>query len=132
MKPGRELYALIAERVMGWRLRNYETGEYSNDWANASVSDGWEWEGRDSAEEAWKWGPSRKISDAWEVWEHVGRDECLILTKFMDRGSWKWEANVNGVACGPLADTAPHAICLAALKTVTAPTDAEDEGEGGQ
>lgn len=57
---------------------------------------------------------STLIADAWNLWLELGADECLILTKRMDRGSWRWEANVNGVA-SVMGETAPEAICLAYL-----------------
>ncbi len=104
MKPGRELDALVAEKVMG-----YET-VYSG--ANYYV------------ERTYSPVPlySTDISAAWEVVEKLAcmKDEVNV---FYDCGAWfcntgvdangEWSIERSG-SCA----TAPHAICLAALKAV--------------
>lgn len=107
MKPGIELDALIAEKVMRhsvedirgiggtWNRRNDETGYrllcYSTD-----------------IEDAWV-AVDKMIADGWEVSE-AGYG---MATR-------KWDFTFNNGSCwpGPLCDTASHAICLAALKAV--------------
>lgn len=113
MNVGQELDAKVAEVVMGWidihtfgldngRLSGYPPGEqktfpvphYSTDIAAA-------------------WQVVEKLlKDGYEVHFHClpdGRFHCLIMTDNgeIDAGILLWEAR---------ADTAPHAICRAALE----------------
>lgn len=124
---GRELDAMVAERVMGWRLSNYEAeaaAASDADYADAAINDGWEWEGRATRREAWQWRPSTDIADAWEVvekmaadqpeWPHHGHYVCLHNST----GLGKWECRVGSFAEAH-ADTAPLAICRAALAALS-------------
>jgi hypothetical protein len=111
MKPGRELDALIAEKVMGLSviepLRLYyrhptmvtnEIPDYSTD-----------------------------IAAAWQVVEKIkaqikpGRKERRDFTVMFVDGEWLvgWSLEFGGGMEGmSAAATAPHAICLAALKAI--------------
>lgn len=83
LKPGRELDALVAEKVMGGELRPYST----------DISAAWE------VVEKYKWAePELRYSDEQHCW-------VFSLHK----------ASGYPNECG---DTAPHAICLAALRAV--------------
>jgi len=62
---------------------------------------------------------SSDMAAAWEAWNVVGHGYCMILVKRMDRIGWIWSAELNGFVHAQ-AKTAPHAICLAALKAVGA------------
>jgi len=88
MKPGRELDALIAEKVMGWSwgIIGDLIPAYSTD-----------------------------ISAAWEVVEEMG--DCLHLRQHGEQGEWEaWFCGYpNSKAHG---ETAPEAICKAALLAV--------------
>lgn len=100
MKAGRELDALVAEKVMGWNceLRECHTrkvlhSEYG--------------------------GPphySTDIADAWLVVEKI--DQQVTVTKCADG----WLVTIDDYFCHGgveiMAGTAPLAICLAALKAV--------------
>lgn len=130
MKPGRELDALIAERVMGMKLRNLT----------------------ETSCELWhegKWYPcgpcacySTSIADAWMAVEEVEKDHYpFILTVDRYSGVYsggRWLASflvpMDAYERGPLSDdvdamgywaypglicageTPAHAICLAALR----------------
>lgn len=115
LPAGRELDALVAEKVMGWRLVNYETYEPATtpeDYECAAYNDGWEWEGWDEVGEAWKWRPSTDIAAAWQVVE--GFD--VVTLERTAHGKWwasLWRQNDQNGSEG--ADTAPLAICRAAL-----------------
>lgn len=113
LKPGRELDALIADRVMGFRESllgartqfEYETirrkiglcPEYSTD-----------------------------IAAAWAVVDRVWGVEWFRVEKTMSiKDEWVWGAGNIEAICGELlieedviGVSAPHAICLAALKAV--------------
>ena len=97
MKPGPELDALIAEKVMGWKLSRYfwDTGT-----------------GKIAIERTPKYSTS--IQAAWDVVEKL---EGELHFKRKDD---KWSVFLMGaeVWAGSTQDTLPHAICLAALKAV--------------
>lgn len=107
MKPGRELDALVAEKVMGYPGDGnvwYVTGDYANP---------------DSIPEY-----STDIAAAWEVVEKMkhsswsfsirSSDDCEAEFSLND-GKFLQNADTVGMGRG---DTAPYAICLAALKAV--------------
>jgi len=130
MKPGRELDALVAENVMGWkRVRWMDWKQKIADETRTSLTYSWHDANGDMTENAedmddyynptYAWSPSTDIAAAWEVVER------LALTFEMgwlptDKG-FSWDASFGekrGSEEGTTtyADTAPHAICLAALK----------------
>lgn len=115
MNPGPELDRLIAEKVMGW------------------VESGRCWSGEDEAflyyvntpdlvdsgELANAWAPSVDIECAWRVAEKLRF--CVVPLEVYDseaasESHGAWAAGVDGQSV--IADTAPLAICLAALKVV--------------
>ena len=126
LQPGPELDALVAEKVMEWVRRNgswydtfrppYRATQEQGYWVTALR--------RKEIVSMFSWFcPSTSVADAWEAVE-----------KLRAEGRW-WsiencEAGWN-VQTGPtlleqvvaVAPTAPHAICLAALKAVGAIDD---------
>jgi hypothetical protein len=113
MEPGRELDALVAEKVMGWKR------------------DGMSWidtDGEIRYYEASKYEPSTSIAAAWEVVEAMRmRGFSLNLNQVIHAdGSNEWYVQVqffkNPKGYNPggyePAAAAPHAICLAALKAL--------------
>lgn len=124
MNAGRGLDALIAEKVMGLRL-DYE---FSEEMGAPAVP-----ELRDQYDE---WGVlpnySTDMACAWQVVTHMtrkdrAREESDLYFKLTyawddDYGcwasfDWKGVADTHPLYQGH-ADTAPHAICLAALRAV--------------
>lgn len=89
MNPGRELDALIAERVMGGKTKCTEIPGY-------------------------EFIPnySEDIAAAWEVVEKLKKPRPIFNLE-CDQRLGRWNANFYGAAAE--GDTAPHAICLAAL-----------------
>ena len=121
LKPGRESDALIAEKVMGWKIRREIVLTYgSNPLATFrtlyTVTDG---RGID-------WSPtydldgvdlprySTDIGAAWEVVEKV--DIVEISKSYRAGGEWYWSVFVNGNCT--YAKSVPEAICKAALLAV--------------
>lgn len=112
----------IAEKVMGWRLVNYETCEPARtpaDYADAAQNDGWTWEGRQVDDrEAWTWQPSTDIACAFEIVDHLltteDRDFQLYVSGALIRAdlglSKGWDQNTRRDG-----DTVPGAIVNAAL-----------------
>lgn len=105
----REIDALIAEHVMGWAYR-----ELHDVWIPQEI----EGEILDNIL-ADEWRPSEDIGDAWEViealkylWFQVGRENCL--GERYDVHCYNHPDMTDKVSA--FADTAPMAICLAALK----------------
>jgi hypothetical protein len=131
MEPGRELDRLIAEKVMGWSPVKGDPSSFENP---SEFQD--EWMSRHAG--VWQWLPaySTDIAAAWEVVEKLktipGKPEEWgdgFDTPFEIRISWMPSFSEWQVAWSPAywiyeheasAATAPHAICLAALRVVTA------------
>jgi len=110
LPAGRELDALVAERVMGWhrRKRNgVEVWVVTTDTFDPPVTYPVEC-----------WNPSTSIAAAWEVVEK--QDDCLHLKQHGEKGMWEAYFCHNYCEADYLgeADTAPLAICRAALKAV--------------
>lgn len=118
MKPGRELDALVAERVMGWKAGTMPRGTLA--WM---TDDTGEWIPRES------FNPSTSITSAWGVIEKLIKDHpdwypevhpsshqhyCKIWRNTPGSNSpesYGWLAEEYG-------RSDPHAICLAAIKAV--------------
>ena len=111
MEAGRELDALVAEKVMGWTIRN-------GDWVDGEGYAQWEAFDSDYSDSP-RFAPSTDIAAAWAIFEktlgHVERRGHPIPGE-------EWLATIwyEGKAGQAFADTAPLAICLAALKVVGA------------
>lgn len=100
MKPGRELDLLVAEKVMGFIARKTSAGEsYFED--KEGTLPGY-------------YIPhySTQISAAWEVVEKM--KEEYLWEMAWNHALKAWTCYLNGE--GSKSDTAPHSICLAALK----------------
>ena len=126
MTPG-EIDALVAEKVMGWKPNqectdeNREIHEYYDGWicTACEATGGW---GSQDDHDTGLHRYSTDIAAAWEVAEkhlHPDWDVDLYRDK-VEGGSWEcelvcWERKIAVTA---VADTAPMAICLAALKAV--------------
>lgn len=113
MEPGPELDALIAEKVMGWKKESYRwmcDSVYVHTVHNEDHGTYYE--------ECMPWRPSELISHAWEVVEKFkgGFDVCKNpLSKLWD--VYVLPEGESRIALTNMP-TAPHAICLAALKAV--------------
>lgn len=105
LPPGRELDALVAEKVMGATIAR-----------DGSLI----WESRPEGSLA-PWGRLRNYStsivDAWRVVEWLGQEwEVVDLRYVRHMNKWAVMKPVgNAMASVVVAKTAPHAICLAAL-----------------
>ena len=133
MKPGRELDALVAEKVMGYVIGNDPHFEG----AGPKIVSGPHWITEDGTEPTWQreneWPItclfySTDIAAAWEVVEKLcnwDADDNMLTLKGQagdpknadDPGHW-WKAEISGTSGKFMgeADTVPEAICLAALK----------------
>lgn len=103
----RQIDALIAEKVMGWTLDSNieETNVY---WVDSEGNImGWP----DGVEQ---WAPSAYIGDAWQVLEKFETNDDIFLRTEV-KG---WTCNIETDEGGYIGygDTAPMAICVAALK----------------
>lgn len=115
MKPGRELDALVAEKVMGWRRHDSNRlGTYGEDPIGLWIK---------NTEPSLVRLPqfSEDIAAAWEVVEKFHR---FVVTRMempvcYDARVVYYFGMGNFEEFAFTADTAPHAICLAALKAVT-------------
>src|SRR5690606_29597765 len=113
----REIDRLVAEKVMGWRLKSFPGGGGGfSAWLN---DDGkimkYENDCTLDAQPYDFWRPTTNIADAWQV---VEKFESVDLTK-KELGYICWIHDNGGSECNNIPqETAPLAICLAALKTV--------------
>lgn len=112
-KPGPELDAIIAKKIMRWTfLEKYEQTSLSG---KKFIGEGW----LDFDNEFWEkpHNYSTDIDDAWDLVEELcpKKDE-FRLARF-NMGEWRCTfAYFNGLESS--AETAPMAICLAALETL--------------
>ena len=111
---GRELDALVAEKVMGWKV--------DNEHPYTTYYDGIDFMGSNCEDDQAYWSPSTDIAAAWQVVEKMrerGYDTCVSNGERPPPNVWEAEIYVypGGLGGGcEKADTAPLAICLAALK----------------
>lgn len=109
MAPGRELDALVAEKVMGALNLRITVADWEEDMVLGN-GDIWRTRVPDY---------STSISAAWQVVEKL--DFCVVSrggTVAKEMGGWEVDCEMNGQHRRAFAATAPHAICLAALKAV--------------
>lgn len=114
MEAGRELDALVAEKVMGWtkRISADHTGSEIKVLRNMGIIYAWkDAERKERGLDVPAY--STDIAAAWQVAEMM-RGLDFRLNK---DGDWVCCFGGTVAFCGE-SDTAPHAICLAALKAV--------------
>ncbi|MCU5039326.1 hypothetical protein FC686_04420 [Bacillus cereus] len=99
----KEINNLIAEKVMGWNLREMEN-------VSAWVDENDNWTLKQM------WNPSNDIQDAWEVVEKLNCD--VKVTKTDLKPKYQVHVFVPGDVKMVFAETAPMAICKGALKAV--------------
>lgn len=140
LKAGRELDALIAKKVMGWRRMTYaeryaprNPGSHGYG-ADRRLTGFWHSSELDSLgiyaevaraeycddyyEPSEAWSPSTLIEDAWWVVDAIRHKYGGALLHLHRNGDDTWWAIFGkDEDPGETGDTAPHAICLAALKT---------------
>lgn len=110
MKPGRELDALVAEKVLGWS-KGYED-DGTPYWATGDTA------------MSGDWPPSTDVAEAWEVVEDLvsqGFDLDLsstILSPDFMAVSWGATFSRSITRAKVTGETAPEAICKAALLAV--------------
>ena len=113
LPASRELDALVAEKVMGLFLHRYVSEDIEPVVLNRDES---------------KVPPySTSLAAAWQVVEHFTNCPAGFGLRKMSA----WEALIvfpGGAECSARADTAPLAICRAALKAVSAPIPIHSHG----
>jgi hypothetical protein len=137
MEAGRELEIKIAE-MMGWAWRHvgfywdkgvelYLVPPEGEKTIINTTSGSWEWCDDDPNRRVLFDMPqfSTDIGAAWDVVEHVRELDHVTGFTLDDRGAYGWAASFHyhGYA-GHIAETAPLAICRAALSAVHTPEDA--------
>jgi hypothetical protein len=116
MEAGPELDRIVAEKVMGWKLLPGPTPK-SSLWALPG-----------DRIMGVEWSPSTNIEAAWMIIDHFAarpqpNDHLPIELKMIDVDLWECAIWADGgesalVGYTAKAPTAPHAICLAALRAV--------------
>jgi hypothetical protein len=111
--PGRELDAFVAEKVMGWTRHRRMDGDdvdYDFNWVPPQFKG-------DVA--YWRLLPhySTEIRDAWEV----VKESNAMFELYSNPIRKTWTARFKGPFEGSVTvETAPHAICVAALRAIGA------------
>lgn len=133
MKAGRELDALVAEKVMGWKppddietLRFFDERYRNSAFNPVSQNEFWLGFNEDGSRCLMRLPYySTDIAAAWEILEHFRLQDKGLLIEADKRGYTVTNANdfmLRGWDAGQVfeinAATAPLAICLAALKAV--------------
>ena len=117
MPAGREMDALIAELVMGWRVE-HEPYQFLDGEAGTGYDDPGDFQ------------PSTDIAAAWEVVERLNLLDLYALKRSNEYDSQTAGYEVGEPSCGDggrywdrlaEAETAPLAICRAALLTTITP-----------
>lgn len=129
LKPGRELDARIAERLFGWtgldptaRWGKYDCGDPGCEWT--CVDEPW-CRGLGISPNARHGMPkpyprfSEDIAAAWHIVEKLGLSVGPTADDAGYRDGWFAEKPERVISFAK-AQTAPHAICLAALKAINA------------
>lgn len=118
-QPGRELDALVAEKVMGWRV-DFDSRRHWTELADISLDrlvftePNGIFHGEQSINDIPPY--STDVGTAWQVVERMKeRGGCNVLTY----PSGVVQCWINGEHHA-VANTAPHAICLAALRAIGA------------
>jgi len=107
MEAGREMDALVAEKVMGWELRTFKSNGV----------DFWHIPGTVRCElDAPKF--STDIGAAWEVVEKMIGEMWNLSLEYQSAVYWCEFGKTCVPGDGEIADTAPLAICRAALLAV--------------
>jgi hypothetical protein len=110
MTSGRELDALVAEKVMGWALTSKDTRDLQ----------GWPPPGNTTPIDVPEY--STDIAAAWEVVEKLDKYYFQVNREIKNMDSMEYTVVIPGIfnkeRITVSANTAPHAICLAALKAV--------------
>lgn len=106
MKAGRELDALIAEKVMGWK-KGELNWTIDESWIDSKGS--YKWVG--------KFSPSTNISDAYQVVEKLLKDKLVFIDLLICSYSCKATISTPDGNYEAEAETAPLAICIASLRT---------------
>ncbi|MFB0841815.1 BC1872 family protein [Paenibacillus oleatilyticus] len=109
MRPGLDMDLALAEKLMKWVVDREE----SQRCGVAVVR--WEEDGK----EVWRWfSPSQKKDDAWEVLEKFPYSKMERVEFFEGRVTVNvtvWPDIDEQTSYTGLANTFPHAVCLAAL-----------------
>jgi hypothetical protein len=119
LEAGREMDALIAEKVMGWERRewNHTTGVFF--WFDTQKQTGSGWLERDAPNDwnGYLFRPSEDIAAANEV---VNKFDVFEIQKYKDCiGTTFYYAYANSIEeMGEVSSTFPLAICRAALLAV--------------
>lgn len=109
MKAGRELDALVAKKVMGFCRYRLQQGSFDRDDLWGECENANHWFGLPCY--------SKDIAAAWQVVEKVLNNRLFDFDLSTSDGSESWRAFFRMHApVVAFADTAPLAICLAALK----------------
>jgi len=121
VKAGRELDALIAEKVMGW-TPCYHDDDVVVAWRDEN---GYEKFFTDPTQSDNEWSPSTDMNDAWVVVERLRESKTFSLHDIWDEediimfnATFQHNDTYHVVNYESYANTAPLAICLASLKAV--------------
>lgn len=116
MKPGRELDCLVVEKVLSIPRNDTRCGYGKIYWEDGHLGSltrpVWRWNGSGFRQD---FQPSTDIAAAWELVNRlISKGEIFRISKW----GTDWEAEFAPYS--GIGESAPHAICVAALKAVNA------------
>ena len=122
MEPGREVDALIAEKVMGLEEVHFNDGQAYTELERECLpppSNKWMYLAKDGPNDEGYYREipsySTSLAAAWKVVFHVGAAMQLFL---YTTGLWEVNFHIRDKVFNAEAPTAPLAICHAALKAI--------------
>jgi hypothetical protein len=150
LEAGLELNALLAERIMGWPVAHYIKGKRYPGFNPKTIN---YYESTDNIKRTdfssdWSyWSPSTNIKDAWDIVEKLRAmgDGHFTLLAFTTNWRAGWDTPEREDVYGKeflderygfgrfvVADTAPLAICRAALAYIEGTAPAQITTAGGE
>lgn len=128
MKAGTDLDNLVAEKVMGWYRKDYRETGFAKQLERQGKSLHPDWRpaqeywyclenGKDERKASLSWSPSTDIAAAWQVVDRM-KDQYTFMLSYRQHDGDYFVCFDPVNRYEEIADTAPLAICLAALKAV--------------
>lgn len=121
MEAGTELDALVASKVMGWRVFRPEQMDSSFDKNDCLLEPGGLLRYYERAPNRWElrlWSPSTDITTAWLLVEKLRLAVQPQANGMWGAGQPRFVNEGETETDLAIRHTAPHAICIAALKAV--------------
>lgn len=114
--PDAELSAMVAEHVMEWESVPSPSGDYVT-WLDERDRHRHTWVAAERFRGLLVWNPAASIADTWEVWLQFTGEQWDSSLHALRTGEFQVSIcdEARSISAHVIADSAPRAICLAAL-----------------